>query len=155
MIDSWKDVKNSLTYGFCCCDETPWSETSWGRRGLFGLHMHVVVHYWRMLGQGRNLEVRRWCRVPGGVLLTDLLSQLYYRIQDPKPESVPNQGRLILLTSITKQENSLSFTHSLILWRHFFKWGSLLSENSSLHQVDIKRPAQLTPCQPDTKILHC
>jgi hypothetical protein len=35
-------------------------KTSWGGKGLFGLHFHVGVHYRRKLGQklqqGRNLE---------------------------------------------------------------------------------------------------
>jgi hypothetical protein len=46
-------------------------------------------------------------------------------------------------------------TYSLILWRHFLSWGSLLSDNSSFCQVGIKLASTLgNPNQTGDFILH-
>jgi hypothetical protein len=34
-----------LSQGFYCCDWTPWPRATWGGKGLFGLHFHMVVHH--------------------------------------------------------------------------------------------------------------
>ena len=83
--------------------------------------------------QGRETQTeeepgsRSWGRGHAGVLLTGLLSLLSYSTQHCPPS--PH-------TSITNQENALQACP--LLWRYFLNWGSLLSDDSSLHKVDIK-----------------
>jgi hypothetical protein len=42
-----------LSYGFYCCDKTPWPKSTWGWTGLFNLTWHKKV---RARTQGKNLE---------------------------------------------------------------------------------------------------
>jgi hypothetical protein len=48
-----------LCQGWYFCTNIMTEKASWGGKGLFGLHFHIILHYQRTrqeLTQGRNLE---------------------------------------------------------------------------------------------------
>lgn len=40
-----------LSQAVSCCHETPWPKTTWGGKGLLGLHFRITVHHWKKSGQ--------------------------------------------------------------------------------------------------------
>jgi hypothetical protein len=96
--------------------------------GLSGLYFCILVHPWRKwrqeLNQDRDLEAGAYSEAVEGASYwlapCVLLTLLFYR------PSLPHQWL------IKKMSNSQ------ILWRHLLYWGSFLSANSTLCQVDIK-----------------
>ena len=103
-------------------------------KGVFGLHFHIAVYYWRKSEQehqGRNLEAGADAVAMERYLLAShsLLSLLCYRTQDHQPREVI----LYHWTLIEKM------AYSWISWRHLLLyWGSFLSDDSSLCQVGIQ-----------------
>ena len=114
-------------------------KATWGRKGLLDLHFHIAVHDWRKSGyelkQGSG--GRSWHRGHGRVLLTDLFHMpcsTYFLIESrttrPGMELPTNDWSLHHLSLNGKMP------YSWITWKHFLSWGSFLSDNSSLCQVD-------------------
>jgi hypothetical protein len=70
-------------------------ETSWGGKGLFGLHFHTAVHHQRKSGlelkQVREQELmqRPWRDVLYWLASPGLLSLLSYRTKTASPEMAP------------------------------------------------------------------
>jgi hypothetical protein len=78
--------RSYFSQGYYCCDETPWTNVTWGAKGLFSLHIHITVYHQKKsvqeLKQGRNLKARADAEVMEGCCLLSLLS---YRTQDQQP----------------------------------------------------------------------
>ena len=116
--------------GFSCCDETPWPKASWGGKNLSCLQL-----------QGRNLEVvtdaEAWRSAAYWLTPHSLLGLLCYIIQDHQSrDGYHPQWALLHQSQIGKMSHS--FAYSQILWGYFLNWNSLLSDDSSLYQIDIK-----------------
>lgn len=107
-----------------------------GGKGLLCLH----IHYHHMTRTQAEIEPgdRGWCRGYGGAAywptLQGLLSLFSYRTQDDQPkDGTINNGLTLSYQSLINKIN-----YSWILWRHFLSSDSLLSDKSTLGQVDIK-----------------
>ena len=85
---------------------------------------------------GQEAGDRSWCRGHGGVLLTALLFMACLA-WFPRDDTTHNG-----LTPPLSIANFKKLPYSWILWRHFLHWVSLLSDNFSLCQIDI-RPASI------------
>ena len=123
------------------------TKAKWGGKGLFGLHFHSTVHHWRKSGrelkQVRKPGVRSWCRGHEGVLLIGLLFTACSACFLVKPRAtILGVLSLIIVWALPYQslikKMSYSLAYSLILWRHFLSGISLVSDDASLCQVDIK-----------------
>jgi hypothetical protein len=84
----------------------------------------------------QELMQRPWRGAAFWLASHGLLNLLSYRTQDPQHRGGTTHSGLGPPTLITKK--MLYIAYGLMLWRHFLSWGSLLSDNSSLCQVDIK-----------------
>ena len=75
--------------------QTSWPQSSWGGKGLFGLHFHPAVHHQRNSGQElkqvrkQELMQRPWRDVLYWLASPGLLSLLSYRTQDYQPINGP------------------------------------------------------------------
>jgi hypothetical protein len=49
-----------LSQGLCFCTKHHNQDASWGRKGLFSLHFHIVVHHQRKSGQELTQGRRTW-----------------------------------------------------------------------------------------------
>jgi hypothetical protein len=85
---------------FYCFDKTPWPKATWGRKGLFGLHiLNQSPQRETKVGTetGQEAGGRSQCRSHGGVPLTGLpfilLSLLYCKTQYNPPMSGPTHNQ--------------------------------------------------------------
>lgn len=127
--------------GFFCCDETLWTQASWGGKSLSGLHFHIVAHRQRKPGQrlkcDRSQEAGADEETVEGHCYwlaqypVAFLSLLSYSVQDGHPRHGPaHSGLAHPHWSLTKKMPS-RLVYSSILWK-------LLSEAFSLQQADLK-----------------
>jgi hypothetical protein len=106
----------------------------------FHLKFHVTIHHQKQWGQ--EYEGRSWCRSYGGALLTGLLliassACFPIKLNPISPGMAPSTKGLPSPQSLIKKVFYRP-SYSMLLWRHFLNWGSFLSDDSSLGQVDIK-----------------
>lgn len=97
----------------------------------------------------RSLESwkQELCRGNGGVLLTGLLIMVFsacFCIEHRTNSPGMAHPQWAVPPHINHQEMSYRLTCCPILWRHFLSWGSLLSNDSSLCQADIKLASTYT-----------
>ena len=155
-IESWEKVIKTILYSqkiHCKCilrygkywnltgvlvkvsipAQTSWPRSTWGGKGLFGLHFHTAVHHqgsqdWNSSRSGS----RSWCRGHGGMFFTGLLSLacsacFLIKPKTTSPEMVPpTRGPPPLIWSLIEK-----MPYSWISWRHFLNWSSFLCDNSS------------------------
>ena len=92
---------------------------------------------------GQKPGGRSWCRCCEGMLLTGLLRMAcsVCSLIESRTSNLlmapPTMGLALSQPPLIKT-TPYRFTFSWILWKHFLNWGSLLSDDSSLCQVDIK-----------------
>lgn len=117
------------------------------RKGFISLVLHfketnnsslrkVRATNWRQKQMQRHWLGLTYWLVPHG-----LVRLIYNRVQDH--------------VIVTKMLYSISYNH--VLWRHFLKWGSILSSDSSFCQTDIKlgsRVLQVICCDLPTLLHH-
>jgi hypothetical protein len=102
-----------LSQGFYSCTNIMNKKTSWGGKGLFGLHFHTAVHHQRKSGlelkqvRKQKLMQRPWRDVNYWLASPGLLSVLsyYQTTKTTSPEMVPPTRGLSPL--ITNWENAL------------------------------------------------
>jgi len=113
-----------------------------GRKGLFGLHFYIIVYHQRKSGQELNktgtrkqdMIQRPWSGAVYCLTSHGVFSLLSYRTQDHQPrDDTTHMYWSLLHWSLIKK-----MPYSCMLWMHFLNWSFLLSDNSSLHQIDIK-----------------
>jgi hypothetical protein len=113
-----------------------------GEKGLFGLHFHVAVHYWRTSGQelkqGRSMEAEADAESTEGccsmVCFLWLSQPAFLQNWGLPAQDGPSHNGLDPPPLITNSENALP----LDLWRNFLNWGSFLPDYSNLCQIDRK-----------------
>lgn len=137
-------------YNFCPslsyhgCDETPWPESSSGRKGFIWL---ALLDHRSSLKEARTQMGCTWgrsrCRGHQGVQLTDFFlvtcSACFFiaaRATNPKGGATTRGWALLPHESLIK-EISHRPAHSPIWWSHFLNWGCFLSDDSSLYKADI------------------
>lgn len=108
------------------------------RKGLFGLH---TLHHWRSgqeLKQGRNLKARAWCRGHGKEYIGLFFMACFSLVSCSTQDHQPRIG--ITHNCPTPTNQKMPLQGCLYPWSYgsIFSWGSLLSDDSSLGQVDIK-----------------
>jgi hypothetical protein len=120
-----------LVLGFLFLHKHHHQETSWGGKGLFGLHFRVAVHHQRKSGlelkQVRKQELmqRPWRDVPYWLASLACSACSLIEPKTTSPEMVPpTRGPPSL---ITNWENA----PQLDLMEHFPNWSSFLCDNSS------------------------
>ena len=88
---------------------------------------------------GQEPELRNRWRGHGGLLLTGLLIKAcsICFLRESRTTS-PGMAPPTMHWALPHKSLIEKLSYSPILWRHFLNWGSLLSYNSSLCQVDIK-----------------
>jgi hypothetical protein len=118
--------------------QTSWPRSSWGRKGLFGLHFRIAVQHQRKSGlelkQVRKQELMQkpWRDVLYWLAANSLHSLLSYRTKTTSPGMSHPRGAFSPWSLIEKMP------YSWILWRHFPNWNSFLCDKSRLCQVNTK-----------------
>jgi hypothetical protein len=127
-------VKNSVTTAGMQC---PDKNNLW-RKGFIWL---MLLHYSSSSKEvrtgtqtGLGLMQGPWRNAAYWLAPHDLCSLLSCRIQDHQPRSCPTHNGLDPPTPIIKKM-SYRFAYSLILWRYFLNWDSILSNDPCLWQV--------------------
>jgi hypothetical protein len=124
--------------------ETSWPKASSKGKCFFGLCFWVIIHQGKMIGQKlkQDRKGRSWCRGHGEMLLTSLLLMACsaHSLIEPRttsPRMAPSTiGWALLHESLIKK-----IPYNWVLWGLFFlslNWDSLLSDDSSLCQINIK-----------------
>jgi hypothetical protein len=111
------------------------TKATWGGKRLFSWSVTVTIHQWTEVRTGAQTgqepRVRSWYEGHGGYggfLLIGFLSLLSYSTQDSQSrDGTTHDG---LGPSPSSQIKKMFY--GWILWRHFLKWGALLSGDSSL-----------------------
>ena len=114
-----------------CCEETSWSEPTWGRKGLLGLQ--VIVHHWRSQERNSRQEpgIKYQSRAHRGVLLIGLLVCSFAFL-------CTLAGSFI--SFITFRKRTLRTCLQAVWMKEVFTQPrSIFSDNSNLCQVDKKQ----------------
>lgn len=114
------------------------NQSNSGRKGFFDLHFHITVHRWRKSGQdlqqGRILKTEADVEAMGrGCLLNMPAQPIFLSIPRPLGDGTTHNELGPPHRSVI-----MAMPYSMILWRPCLSGCSLLSDNSSLRQVDIK-----------------
>ena len=133
---------NHMTKGYSCCNETPCPNRKLARKGIIWLTRPHTVHDWRNSGQelkqGRNLEYRAVAKTveDAAYYLFSMASWVCFLIETKttSPEMAPPT----MSWALPHQSLIKIMPYSQILWKHFLNWVSLLSDNSSLCQLDVR-----------------
>lgn len=115
------------------------TKAAWEGKGLFSLCFCIILHHWRKSGQEVK-QGRNWCKSHGEVRPAGLflMACSAFFLIEPRTTS-PEVSMVSVLTNqsvIKKIYHRLA--HHKILWRPFDIGGSLLFNDSSLCQPDIK-----------------
>jgi hypothetical protein len=123
------------------------TKETWGGKDLFG---YVSTSQFSIKGsqdwisnrvgswkQELIYRPRRW--VVYWLVTHGLLSLLSYRTKTTRPGMAPPITGWALPHQLLIKEMPYSLACSPVLWRHFLNWGSLLSDDYSLCQVDRNR----------------
>ena len=122
-------------------------QSSLGREGFVWL---MLPHHSSSLKEvrtgtqaGQEPKGRSWCRGHGGALLTGFLIMacsacFLMESRTTSPGMTPLTLGLALPHQSLIKEMPYRSAYSLILWRHFLNWDSLLSDDFSLCHIDIK-----------------
>lgn len=120
-------------------------KTSWGRKDSFGLPFHITSHHWRKSGQeptqGRNPEAGTDAEAMKGYCLLTCFPWLAH----PVPYRTQAGHHPQWAEPFPCQSLNKKMPYSWILWKHFLSWGSLLSDNSSLSQIEIRQASTTKP----------
>lgn len=115
----------------------PWDQKSWGEKGLFDLHLLSPLR------EAKSGIETRWepgvgADALGGMRLAShvFLSLLFYRTRAANP--IPSKAGWGLPHQSLIKKIFSRLAYSPIGRRHFLHWGSYLSNNPSLCQIDIK-----------------
>jgi hypothetical protein len=122
------------------CGEKLWPETTWGGKGLFCFYFHITVHHGKQSGRNSRQELmqRPWRDAAHWLVLLACSACFLIEPRATFPEvawfivgwALPHQ---LLVKKVLCRRG-----YSLILWRHFLTWGSLLSGDAGLCHIDIK-----------------
>ena len=130
-----------LSKGFYCCYKTTWSKSKLGRKGFIWLALPDHSPSLEEVRTGTQAELesggRSWCRGHGGVLLTGLLPMACSAcfLVEPRTTS-PGMALPTMGWALPHWWLIVKMPYSWIVWRYVFNWGSFLSSDSSLGQVD-------------------
>jgi hypothetical protein len=92
---------------------------------------------------GQESRSRSWCRGDGGVLLTDLLSMACSACFLIESKTISPGVASSPMSRVPPQQSLIKklpyrLAYSPILGRPGLNWGSLISDNSVSHQIDVK-----------------
>jgi len=109
-------------------------------------HLLTLPYHYSLLREvrtgthtGQKLGGRSWCRGHAGVLLADLLLVACSICSLIQPRTIGSEMAPPIVGGVLPHWSLIEkMPYSWISWRHFLNWGSFLSDDSSLCQVDTK-----------------